>query len=61
MRILDGLLGKQGKVVSTFINNSKIVEIVEVTSISEAPKKLDLIKKAISKQSGAYTIIALKD
>ena len=61
MRIADSLIGKDGKVLSPFINNTKIVEIVEISSNSEIAKKLDELKKAVSRQSGSYTIIAFKN
>jgi hypothetical protein len=60
MRLADSYKGKEGNTLSSLIARSKIVEIVEISSASEASKKLDEIKKVISKSSGNFTIIAFK-
>ena len=61
MRLADSYRGKDGYTLSSLIARSKIVEIVEVSSTSEISKKLDEIKKAISRSSGIFTIIAFKE
>ena len=61
MRLADSFKGKDGGTLSSLIARSKIVEIVEISSSPEASKKLDEIKKAISQQSGTFTIIAFKN
>ena len=60
MRLADSFKGKDGGTLSSLIAKSKIVEIVEISSASEATKKLDEIKKVISKSSGNFTVIAFK-
>ena len=60
MRLADSYKGKDGNTLSSLIARSKIVEIVEITSASDASKKLDEIKKVISKSSGTFTVIAFK-
>ena len=60
MRLADSFKGKDGGTLSSLIAKSKIVEIVEISSASEATKKLDEIKKVISKSSGTFTVIAFK-
>jgi hypothetical protein len=60
MRLADSYKGKDGNTVSTLIARSKIVEIVEISSASDSSKKLDEIKKVISKSSGTFTVIAFK-
>ena len=60
MRLADSFIGKDGNTLSSLIAKSKIVEIVEITSSADAPKKLEEIKKTISKHSGNYTVIAFK-
>ena len=60
MRLADSYKGKDGNTLSSLIARSKIVEIVEISSSAEASKKLDEIKKVISKHSGTYTVIAFK-
>ena len=60
MRLADSYKGKDGNTLSSLIARSKIVEIVEISSASDASKKLDEIKKVISKSSGTFTIIAFK-
>ena len=60
MRLADSFKGKDGNTLSSLIAKSKIVEIVEISSASDASKKLDEIKKVISTSSGTFTVIAFK-
>ena len=60
MRLADSYIGRDGNTLSSLIAKSKIVEIVEITSASEAAKKLEEIKKTISKSTGTFTVIAFK-
>jgi len=61
MRLADTLIGKDGKVLSPFVNNSKIVEVIEISSSTNVAKSLDEIRKALAKNSSAtYLVVAFK-
>ena len=61
MRLADSLIGKDGKVISPFVNNSKIVEVVEISSSTNVSKSLDEIRKTLAKNSSAtYLVVAFK-
>lgn len=61
MRLADTLIGKDGKVISPFVNNSKIVEVVEISSSTNVSKQLDDIRKTLAKNSSAtYLVVAFK-
>ena len=61
MRLADSLIGKDGKVISPFVNNSKIVEVVEISSSTNVSKQLDDIRKTLAKNSSAtYLVVAFK-
>ena len=61
MRLADTLIGKDGKALSPFINNSKIVEVVEISSSTNASKSLDEIRKTLAKNTSAnYLVVAFK-
>ena len=61
MRLADNFIGKDGSVLLQPLRNSKIVEVVEVSSASEHQKKLEEIKKSIAKQpSASFMIVAFK-
>jgi hypothetical protein len=60
MRLADSFIGKDGKTLAPYINNSKIIEIVEINSNSEIQRKLDEVKKALLKQSMGYIIAVFK-
>ena len=61
MRLADTLIGKDGKLISPFVNNSKIVEVVEISSSTKVSKQLDDIRKTLAKNSSAtYLVVAFK-
>ena len=61
MRLADTLIGKDGKVISPFVNNSKIVEVVEISPSTNVSKQLDDIRKILAKNSSAtYLVVAFK-
>ena len=61
MRLADSLIGKDGKVLSPFVNNSKIVEVIEISSSTNVAKSLDEIRKTLAKNSSAsYLVVAFK-
>jgi len=61
MRLADTLVGKDGKALSPFINNSKIVEVIEISSSTNVSKQLDDIRKTLAKNSSAsYLVVAFK-
>ena len=61
MRLADTLIGKDGKVISPFVNNSKIVEVIEISSSTNVAKQLDEIRKTLAKNSSAtYLVVAFK-
>jgi len=61
MRLADSLIGKDGKVISPFVNNSKIVEVVEISSSTNVSKQLDEVRKTLAKNSSAtYLVVAFK-
>ncbi len=61
MRLADSFIGKDGKALSPYINSSKIVEVVEISSSANVSRSLDEIRKAISKNSSAtYLVVAFK-
>ena len=61
MRLADTLIGKDGKVISPFVNNSKIVEVVEISSSTNVAKQLDEVRKTLAKNSSAtYLVVAFK-
>ena len=60
MRLADSFIGKDGKTLAPYINNSKIIEIVEISSNSELQKKLEELKRSLLKKTDKFVIIALK-
>ena len=61
MRLADTLIGKDGKVISPFVNNSKIVEVIEISSSTNVSKQLEEVRKTIAKNSSAtYLVVAFK-
>ena len=61
MRLADTLIGKDGKLISPFVNNSKIVEVVEISPSTNVSKQLDDIRKILAKNSSAtYLVVAFK-
>ena len=61
MRLADTLIGKDGKVLSPFVNNSKIVEVVEISSSTNVSKQLDEVRKTLAKNpSATYLVVAFK-
>lgn len=61
MRLADSFIGKDGRVLSQHINNSKIVDVAEITSSSEIPKKLEDIRRTLAKNSSTkYLVVVFK-
>ena len=61
MKLTEALIGKDGKSIEPYLRNTKIAELVEITSSSEVVKKLDDIKRAMSRNTFAsYLVVALK-
>ena len=61
MKLSDTFIGKDGKILASHISSAKIIDLVEVSSSSEVPKKLDQIKKSLSKNSSAtYLVVAFR-
>lgn len=61
MRLADTLIGKDGKVLSPFVGNSKIVEVVEISTSTNVSKQLDEVRKTLAKNSSAtYLVVAFK-
>ena len=61
MRLADSFIGKDGKILAPYINNSKIIELVEISSSSQVSKQIDEIKKSISKNpSATYLVVVFK-
>lgn len=61
MKLSSIYIGKDGRTIAHLIKDATVVGLVEVESASEAQKKLEEIKKAVSKPtSSSYLIIAFK-
>ena len=61
MRLVDTFIGKDGRAISSHINNAKIIDMVEISSSAELQKKLDELKKSVAKNSSAtYLVVAFK-
>ena len=61
MRLADTLIGKDGKVLSPFVSNSKIVEVVEISSSTNVSKQLEEVRKTLAKNASAsYLVVAFK-
>ena len=61
MKLADTFIGKDGKALSAHINNAKIADLLEISSSSDIHKKLDELKKSLSKNSSAtYLVVAFR-
>jgi hypothetical protein len=61
MKLTEALIGKDGKTIEPYLRNTKIAELVEISTSSEITKKLEDIRKAMSRNSSAsYLVIALR-
>lgn len=61
MKLSSIYIGKDGRTIAHLIKDATVVGLVEVDGASEAPKKLEEIKKVISKAtSSSYLVIAFK-
>lgn len=61
MSLANSFIGKTTKSLDPHIANAKIVELVEVSSGTDIQRKLDTIKRSLSRTSSAdYLIIAIK-
>jgi dihydropteroate synthase len=61
MRLADIFNGTDPKSIMPLIKNTTVISVHEVATTAEATKKLDEIKKTVSKPtSGSYLIIVFK-
>jgi len=61
MRLSDVFLGADGRSIVPLIKNTTVVNVVDIGSNAEISKKLDEIKKTVSKpSSSSYLIIVFK-
>ena len=61
MRLSEMFNGSDPKSIMPLIKNTTIISVHEVATTAEATKKLDEIKKTVSKPtSGSYLIIVFK-
>ena len=61
MKLTEALIGKDGKSIEPYLRDTKIAELVEISTSGEITKKLDDIRKAMSRNSSAsYLVIALR-
>jgi hypothetical protein len=61
MRVSDIFVGAQGKSILPLIKNSTVVGVYEISTTAEVSKKLEEIKKTVSKPtSGSYLVIVFK-
>jgi len=61
MRLAETFIGKDGRILAPYINSSKIIELVEISSSSQVSKQLDEVRKALSKNpSATYLVVVFK-
>ncbi len=61
MRLSDIFAGADGKSINLLIKNTTVMGVYEISTTAEVSKKLDEIKKTVSKPtSGSYLIIVFK-
>ena len=61
MRLSDIFIGADGKSIMPIVKNTTVVNVVEIGSNAEIPKKIDEIKKTVSKpSSSSYLIVVFK-
>jgi hypothetical protein len=61
MRLSDIFVGSDGKSITQLIKNTTVMGVYEISATAEVSKKLEEIKKTVSKPtSGSYLIIVFK-
>ena len=61
MRLSDIFLGADGKSINQLIKNTTVMGVYEISTTAEVSKKLDEIKRTVSKPtSGSYLVIVFK-
>ncbi len=61
MRLSDIFLGADGKSINQLIKNTTVMGVHEISTTAEVSKKLEEIKKTVSKPtSGSYLVIVFK-
>ena len=61
MRLSDIFTGADGRSITQLIKNTTVMGVYEISTAAEVSKKLDEIKKTVSKStSGSYLIIIFK-
>ena len=61
MRLSDIFTGSDGKSITQLIKNTAVMGVYEISTAAEVSKKLDEIKKTVSKPtSGSYLVIVFK-
>ena len=61
MRLSDIFTGADGKSITQLIKNTTVMGVYEISTTIEVPKKLEEIKKTVSKPaSGGYLVIVFK-
>lgn len=59
MRLSDVFSGANGKSIMPLVKNSTVVNVVEIGSNAEIPKKIHEIKKTVSKLSSSSSLIVV--
>jgi hypothetical protein len=61
MRLSDIFTGADGKSINQLIQNTTVMGVYEIITTAEVSKKLEEIKKTVSKPtSGSYLVIVFK-
>ena len=61
MRLSDVFTGADGKSITQLIKNTTVMGVYEISTTIEVSRKLDEIKKTVSKPtSGGYLVIVFK-
>ena len=61
MRLSDIFVGSDGKSITQLIKNTTVMGVYEISTTAEVAKKLEEIKKTVSKPtSGTYLVIVFK-
>lgn len=61
MRLSDIFVGADGKSITQLIKNTTVMGVYEIHTTAEISKKLDEVKKTVSKPtSGSYLVIVFK-
>jgi hypothetical protein len=57
MRVSDIFVGAQGKSILPLIKNTTVVGVYEISSSAEIPKKIEEIKKLVSKHPSTNQLV----